>query len=69
MSAEQILQWKILPRFMMFVMTIMYIRVIEWFMHVHDSGLVTVEATALTATVTGAMTGAFGLWLGSENKS
>jgi hypothetical protein len=69
MSAENVLKWKILPRFMMFVMTIMYIRVIEWFIDVHDSGLVTVEATALTATVTGAMTGAFGLWLGSENKS
>jgi hypothetical protein len=69
MFAESVLKWKILPRFMMFVMTIMYIRVIEWFIDVHDSGLVTVEATALTATVTGAMTGAFGLWLGSENKS
>ena len=36
MSAEQVLQWKILPRFMMFVMTIMYIRVIEWGMSLDD---------------------------------
>lgn len=67
MTAENILRWKILPRFMMLVMTIMYIRVIEWFMSI-PMETVTPEATALTATVTGAMTGAFGLWLGSENK-
>jgi hypothetical protein len=65
MSARQILEWKIIPRFMMFVMTIMYIRVIEWFISLPPD-LMTVEATAVTATVTGAMTGSFGLWLGSE---
>ncbi len=65
MSAKQILEWKIIPRFMMFVMTIMYIRVIEWFISLPPD-LMTVEATAVTATVTGAMTGSFGLWLGSE---
>ena len=42
-------------------------RVIEWFMSI-PMETVTPEATALTATVTGAMTGAFGLWLGSESK-
>tara|TARA_R100001440_G_scaffold5048_3_gene11055 strand:+ start:4059 stop:4265 length:207 start_codon:yes stop_codon:yes gene_type:complete len=67
MTAENILRWKILPRFMMLVMTVMYIRVIEWFMSI-PMETVTPEATALTATVTGAMTGAFGLWLGSESK-
>ena len=65
MSAKQILEWKIIPRFMMFVMTLMYIRVIEWFISLPPD-LMTVEATAVTATVTGAMTGSFGLWLGSE---
>jgi Tfp pilus assembly protein PilO len=65
MSAKQILEWKIIPRFMMFVMTVMYIRVIEWFISLPPD-LMTVEATAVTATVTGAMTGSFGLWLGSE---
>ena len=68
MTAENILRWKILPRFMMLVMTVMYIRVIEWFMSI-PMETVTPEATALTATVTGAMTGAFGLWLGNESKS
>ncbi len=62
---EKILAWKILPRVMMLVMTLMYIRVIEWFMSLSVTDM-TSQATALTATVTGAMTGAFAVWLGSE---
>ena len=62
---EKILAWKILPRVMMLVMTFMYIRVIEWFMSLSATDM-TSQATALTATVTGAMTGAFAVWLGSE---
>lgn len=67
MSAKDILEWKIMPRIMMLVMTIMYIRVIEWFIDLSPEAM-TANATALTATVTGAMTGAFGLWLGNEAK-
>ena len=59
--------WKVIPRLMMLVMTLMYIRVIEWFMALSAADM-TSQATALTATVTGAMTGAFGLWLGNEAK-
>lgn len=66
-AMEKILAWKILPRLMMGVMTFMYIRVIEWFMALPVEAM-TSQATALTATVTGAMTGAFAVWLGSENK-
>ncbi len=64
-AMEKILAWKIMPRVMMLVMTIMYIRVIEWFMSLPPEAM-TSQATALTATVTGAMTGAFAVWLGSE---
>ena len=64
-NMEKILAWKIMPRVMMLVMTIMYIRVIEWFMSLSATDM-TSQATALTATVTGAMTGAFAVWLGSE---
>ena len=53
---------------MMAIMTYMYIHVLLWFMETHDKGLVTPEATALTATVTGAMTGAFAVWLGHEKE-
>ena len=65
MTAAKILEWKLLPRFMMLVMTIMYIRVIEWFMSIPQDE-VTSQATALSATVTGAMTGAFAVWLNNE---
>ncbi len=66
-AMERILEWKIMPRIMMLVMTIMYVRVIEWFMSLPQE-IVSTQATALTATVTGAMTGAFAVWLGSERK-
>ncbi len=62
---ERILAWKLLPRLMMLVMTLMYIRVIEWFMSLPPEAM-TSQATALTATVTGALTGAFAVWLGNE---
>tara|TARA_R100000951_G_scaffold88919_1_gene77063 strand:- start:123 stop:338 length:216 start_codon:yes stop_codon:yes gene_type:complete len=64
-AMERILAWKLLPRLMMLVMTLMYIRVIEWFMSLPPEAM-TSQATALTATVTGALTGAFAVWLGNE---
>jgi hypothetical protein len=64
-AMEKVLAWKILPRLMMLVMTIMYIRVIEWFMGLPQD-VVSTQATALTATVTGALTGAFAVWVGHE---
>ena len=64
-AMERILAWKLLPRLMMLVMTLMYIRVIEWFMSQPPDAM-TSQATALTATVTGALTGAFAAWLGNE---
>ena len=66
-AMERILAWKLLPRLMMLVMTGMYIRVIEWFMSLPLEAM-TSQATALTATVTGALTGAFAVWLGNESK-
>jgi len=64
-AMEKILAWKLLPRLMMLVMTGMYIRVIEWFMSLPQD-TVSTQATALTATVTGALTGAFAVWVGHE---
>lgn len=64
-AMEKILAWKLMPRVMMAVMTWMYIEVLFWFMAIPQSE-VTSQATALTATVTGAMTGAFAVWLGHE---
>ena len=65
MSAQQMLEWKLLPRFMMFVMTIMYIRVVEWGMSLEA---ITTQQSAMVSVVSGAMTGAFAVWLGSEKR-
>jgi hypothetical protein len=50
---------------MMFVMTVMYIRVIEWGMSLED---LSTQQSAMISVVSGAMTGAFAVWLGSEKK-
>ena len=55
----KILEWKIMPRLMMFVMTVMYIRVIEWGMSLDD---LTTQQSAMISGVSGAMTGAFAVW-------
>jgi hypothetical protein len=60
---EKILAWKIMPRLMMLVMTIMYIRCIEWAL---SQPYLTTQQSALISVVTGAMTGAFAVWVGSE---
>tara|TARA_R110000787_G_scaffold59322_1_gene134492 strand:- start:4409 stop:4606 length:198 start_codon:yes stop_codon:yes gene_type:complete len=65
MSATTLLEYKILPRLMMLVMTIMYIRVIEWGISLDD---ISTQQSAMISVVSGAMTGAFAVWLGSEKK-
>jgi Tfp pilus assembly protein PilO len=60
---ENILAWKIMPRLMMLVMTVMYIRCIEWALTQPD---LSTQQSALISVVAGAMTGAFAVWLGSE---
>jgi len=62
-AMEKILAWKIMPRLMMLVMTLMYIRCIEWALNQPD---LTTQQSALISVVTGAMTGAFAVWVGSE---
>jgi len=62
---ERILAWKLLPRIMMLTMTYAYLDVLWWFMDLTPEAM-TSQATALTATVTGAISGAFAVWLGSE---
>ena len=62
---ERILAWKLLPRAVMAVMLYMYVEVLRWFMAIPQDEVST-QATALTATVTGAISGAFAVWLGHE---
>ena len=65
MSAENILKLKLLPRAMMFVMTLMSWRVVEWFMSLPDPSP---SQAGLVSVVTGAMTGAFAIWMNHEGK-
>ena len=60
---DKILEYKILPRLMMFNMTIVYVRWIEWALTQTD---LSTQQASLISVVTGAMTGAFAVWLGSE---
>lgn len=65
LTMERILAWKLLPRAVMGVMLYMYVEVLYWFMQIPQSEVST-QATALTATVTGAISGAYAVWLGHE---
>ena len=62
---ECILAGKLLPQVMMGVMCCAYRDVLKWFMTLPPDAM-TSQATPLTATVTGAMTGAFAVWPGHE---
>ena len=62
-TMERLLAWKIMPRLMMLVMTLMYIRVIEWGMSLED---LSTQQSAMISVVSGAMTGTIAVWLGSD---
>jgi len=65
MSPEQILRLKLLPRGMMIAMTVMSWRVVEWFMSLPDPSP---SQAGLVSVVTGAMTGAFAIWMNHEKE-
>ena len=60
---EKILKYKLLPRFMMFVMTLVYVRCIEWALSMPD---ISTQQASLISVVSGSMTGAFAVWLSHE---
>lgn len=64
-TPELLDRWRLLPRLVMLVMIVMTYRVVEWFMGLSDPNP---EQAALVSVMTGALTGAFGLFLGSGKK-
>jgi hypothetical protein len=60
---EKILQYRLMPRIMMLVMTVMYIKVINWGMSLEA---LSTQQSAMISVVSGAMTGTIAVWLGSE---
>jgi len=65
MNPDQLNSWRIIPRLLMLAMLVMTYRVVEWFMALSEP---TLEQAGLVSVMTGALTGAFGLFLGSGKK-
>jgi hypothetical protein len=65
MNPEELNQWRVVPRLLMVAMVFMTYRVVEWFMTIPDP---TIEQAGLVSVMTGALTGSFGLFLGSGKK-
>lgn len=63
MNPEELNRWRIVPRLLMLAMLVMTYRVVEWFMTLADPSA---EQAALVSVMTGALTGAFGLFLGKK---
>ena len=66
MTPETLNRWQIVPRFMMIVMTLVYIRCIE--SALAQPELSTQMASSLISVVTGAMTGSFAVFINKESK-
>ena len=62
---NNILKWKILPRFMMLGLTLMSWRVVEWFMSLENPSP---SQAGLVSVVMGSMTGAIAVWMNNESK-
>lgn len=60
-----LLKHKVLPRLMTIMFSVMSWRCAEWFMYLENP---TAVQAGFAATVMGAMTGAFAIWMGSESK-
>jgi hypothetical protein len=63
MTPENLNAWRIIPRLLMLAMMIMTYRVVEWFMALPAP---MPEQAAMVSVMTGALTGAFGLFLGKK---
>ena len=66
LTFERILKWKLLPRLMMLMFTLMAWNVCDWFMSLGPEA--TTQQTAFVSTIVGAATGAFAVWMGHESK-
>jgi hypothetical protein len=63
--SKALLEYKIIPRLMIFTMTVVYVRCIEWALSQPD---LSTQQASLISVVTGAMTGSLAVFLNSETK-
>ena len=64
--SKTLLEYKIIPRFMMLAFTLMAWNVCDWSMGLGVEA--TTQQTAFVSTIVGAATGAFAIWMGHESK-
>ena len=65
MASQKILEWKLIPRLMMLMMSVSAWRVVEWFMTLPDP---TNAQSAFVSVIVGAGAAWFGLYVGSGKK-
>ena len=58
--------YKIFPRLMMLVVTILTYQSVHWYMALPDP---TIQQSGLVSVCMGALTGCFGIWMNNEKKS
>ena len=58
--------YKIFPRLMMLVVTILTYQSVHWYMALPDQ---TIQQSGLVSVCMGALTGCFGIWMNGEKKS
>ena len=63
MTPDRLNAWRVIPRLLMLAMLVMTYRVVEWFMSLPEPSL---EQAGLVSVMTGALTGAYGLFLGKK---
>mgnify|MGYP007029105673 CR=1 FL=1 len=66
MPATIIDDYKVFPRLMMLVVTILTYQAVHWYMGLPDP---TVQQSGLVSVCMGALTGCFGIWMGKESKN
>jgi hypothetical protein len=55
--------WKVMPRLMMLVVTVLAYQVTHWYMGLLDPSI---QQSGLVSVVMGALTGCFGIWMSKE---
>lgn len=65
MTEETFARWRVIPRLLILMMMAMSWNTLEWFMALPDPNT---QQASLVSVMTGALTGAFGLFLGSGRK-
>lgn len=65
-TAKTLDDWKVLPRLMMLVITILTYKSVFWFMALSDPSN---AQAGLVSVCMGALTGCFGIWMGKESKT